>query len=76
MDGTMSKIKPRRNFRVWALPFKDGVGFRVWAPHAEKVYVTGTFTTGTKPQPAAQRKEWFTGLPKYLKQKQEMNTDT
>ena len=26
-----------------ALPCADGVGFRVWAPHAEKVYVTGTF---------------------------------
>ncbi len=26
-----------------ATPTAEGVTFRVWAPHAEKVYVTGTF---------------------------------
>jgi len=26
-----------------AIPHTEGVTFRVWAPHAEKVYVTGTF---------------------------------
>jgi 1,4-alpha-glucan branching enzyme len=26
-----------------ARPEAKGVTFRVWAPHAEKVYVTGTF---------------------------------
>ena len=26
-----------------AIPGAEGVTFRVWAPHAEKVYVTGTF---------------------------------
>ena len=26
-----------------AIPHVKGVTFRVWAPHAEKVYVTGTF---------------------------------
>ena len=26
-----------------AVPGAKGVTFRVWAPHAKKVYVTGTF---------------------------------
>lgn len=26
-----------------AIPTAEGVTFRVWAPHAEKVYLTGTF---------------------------------
>jgi 1,4-alpha-glucan branching enzyme len=26
-----------------ALPHANGVAFRVWAPHASAVYVTGTF---------------------------------
>ena len=26
-----------------AIPNAKGVTFRVWAPHAEKVYLTGTF---------------------------------
>ena len=26
-----------------ALPHPDGVSFRVWAPHADAVFVTGSF---------------------------------
>jgi len=26
-----------------AIPGAKGVSFRVWAPHAEKIFVTGTF---------------------------------
>jgi len=31
-----------------AIPSAKGVSFRVWAPHAEKVYVTGTFNDWSK----------------------------
>src|SRR5512136_2607398 len=31
------------NKGMGAIPDPKGVTFRVWAPHAEKVYVTGTF---------------------------------
>ena len=31
-----------------AMPGKAGVAFRVWAPHAEKIYVTGTFNQWSK----------------------------
>ena len=31
-----------------AIPNAKGVTFRVWAPHAEKVYVTGTFNDWSK----------------------------
>jgi 1,4-alpha-glucan branching enzyme len=31
-----------------AIPGAQGVAFRVWAPHAEKVYVTGTFNDWSK----------------------------
>ena len=31
-----------------AMPDAKGVTFRVWAPHAEKVYVTGTFNDWSK----------------------------
>jgi 1,4-alpha-glucan branching enzyme len=32
-----------------AIPNAKGVTFRVWAPHAEKVYVTGTFNNWSNP---------------------------
>ena len=31
-----------------AIPGAKGVTFRVWAPHAEKVYVTGNFNAWSK----------------------------
>ena len=31
-----------------AIPGAKGTTFRVWAPHAEKVYVTGTFDDWNK----------------------------
>ncbi|MEZ4620431.1 MAG: alpha-amylase family glycosyl hydrolase [Caldilineaceae bacterium] len=37
-----------------ATPDKDGVTFRVWAPFAEKVYVTGTFNDWSKRHPLKQ----------------------
>jgi len=36
------------NKGMGAIPNAKGVTFRVWAPHAEKVYVTGTFNDWSK----------------------------
>jgi 1,4-alpha-glucan branching enzyme len=36
------------NDGMGAIPGEKGVTFRVWAPHAEKVYVTGTFNNWSK----------------------------
>ena len=36
------------NKGMGAIPSAKGVTFRVWAPHAEKVYVTGTFNDWSK----------------------------
>ncbi|WAC08020.1 MAG: alpha-amylase family glycosyl hydrolase [Thermodesulfobacteriota bacterium] len=48
-----------------AIPDAKGVTFRVWAPHAEKVYVTGTFNDWSKtPAPLVNEKNgyWSTGV--------------
>jgi 1,4-alpha-glucan branching enzyme len=37
-----------RPSRMGAIPGAKGVTFRVWVPHAEKVYVTGTFNDWSK----------------------------
>jgi 1,4-alpha-glucan branching enzyme len=36
------KVQPK-HLDMGAVPGTNGVTFRVWAPHAERVYVTGTF---------------------------------
>ena len=35
--------QPAQQPGMGAIPHKDGTAFRVWAPHAEAVYVTGSF---------------------------------
>ena len=48
-----------------AIPDAKGVTFRVWAPHAEKVYVTGTFNDWSKTSaPLVNEKNgyWSTGV--------------
>ena len=40
-----------------AIPAAKGVTFRVWAPHAEKVYVTGTFNDWSKTSTPLAREE-------------------
>jgi 1,4-alpha-glucan branching enzyme len=44
-EKTNTAIKPPG---MGAIPSARGVIFRVWAPHAEKVYVTGTFNDWSK----------------------------
>jgi 1,4-alpha-glucan branching enzyme len=43
----VDKLRPKATASarpgMGALPFKGGTTFRVWAPHAEQVYVAGTF---------------------------------
>jgi 1,4-alpha-glucan branching enzyme len=48
-----------------AIPSAKGVTFRVWAPHAEKVYVTGTFNDWSKTSTPLAREEngyWSTDV--------------
>ena len=45
-----------------AVPGASGVAFRVWAPHAEKVFVTGTFNDWSKtstPMASEENGYWF-----------------
>jgi len=49
-----------------AIPHTEGVTFRVWAPHAEKVYVTGTFNAWNNtstPLAAEENGYWSTDVP-------------
>jgi 1,4-alpha-glucan branching enzyme len=53
-------------FGMGAISHAKGVTFRVWAPHAEKVYVTGTFNDWSKDSiPLANEKNgyWSTDVP-------------
>src|SRR4030042_3664606 len=58
--GTMTMNKG-----MGAIPGGKGVTFRVWAPHAEKVYVTGTFNDWSNTSaPLVNEKNgyWSTGV--------------
>jgi 1,4-alpha-glucan branching enzyme len=44
----MKSVTPSSYTGMGAVPFQGGIAFRVWAPHAEKVYVTGTFNNWSK----------------------------
>ena len=49
-----------------AKPDARGVSFRVWAPHAEKVYITGTFNNWSKSSTALIRGKndyWSADVP-------------
>ena len=46
-----------KNPGMGAIPGARGVTFRVWAPHAEKVYVTGTFNGWSKTEAPLVREE-------------------
>jgi 1,4-alpha-glucan branching enzyme len=56
-----------RHFGIGSIPGAKGVTFRVWAPHAEKVYVTGTFNDWSKtstPLISDKNGYWSTDVPK------------
>ena len=55
-----------RHHGLGANPGPEGVSFRVWAPHAEKVYVTGTFNDWSKTSTPLAREEngtWSAEVP-------------
>ena len=66
--ASQKKPEPRQDIPAWGpYPRAKGVTFRVWAPHAEKVYVTGTFNDWSKTStPLAGEKNgyWSTHVPK------------
>jgi 1,4-alpha-glucan branching enzyme len=56
----------KRHSGMGAIPHAKGVTFRVWAPHAEKVYITGTFkdwSTTSAPLDKEKNGYWSTDLP-------------
>jgi len=47
------------------IPHADGVAFRVWAPHADKVFVTGTFNDWSKdahPMESEENGFWYANV--------------
>jgi len=55
-----------KNPGMGAIPGAKGVNFRVWAPHADKVYVTGTFNDWSYTATPLEREEngyWSTATP-------------
>ncbi|MCF7786843.1 MAG: alpha amylase C-terminal domain-containing protein [Prosthecobacter sp.] len=62
-DQTATTAKPAT---MGAMPSANGVAFRVWAPHAEKVFVTGTFNgwdKGATPLVSEGDGRWFAEVP-------------
>ena len=55
-----------KDLGMGAIPSARGVTFRIWAPHAEKVYATGTFNDWSKTSTPLAREEngyWSTKVP-------------
>ena len=44
----MDNVTPSSRPGMGAVPYPGGITFRVWAPHADQVYVTGTFNDWSK----------------------------
>jgi 1,4-alpha-glucan branching enzyme len=44
----MSSASPSQHEGMGAIPYQEGTTFRVWAPHADKLSVTGTFNNWSK----------------------------
>ena len=44
----MTSASPSTHEGMGAIPYKEGTSFRVWAPHADKVSVTGSFNNWSK----------------------------
>ncbi len=50
-----------------AFPLEKGIGFRLWAPHAETVHLTGDFNDWSEDQDEMQSEEngnWYLEIPK------------
>ena len=44
----MTNVSPSTHEGMGAIPYQEGTGFRVWAPYADKVSVTGSFNNWSK----------------------------
>ena len=42
-QGKMNEISPSNREEMRAIPYGSGVSFCVWAPHANRAFVTGDF---------------------------------
>lgn len=66
-DEAMSAVRTRHaRPGMGAIPHETGVAFRVWAPHAEQVYVTGSFNNWSPDAHPMVREEngyWYTDVP-------------
>ncbi len=59
-------VKPAEHVGMGAVPYEDGVTFRVWAPHADAVSVVGTFNDWSETaHPLAQEDDgyWSADVP-------------
>ncbi|MCC6512263.1 MAG: 1,4-alpha-glucan branching protein, partial [Pirellulaceae bacterium] len=59
-------VLDKRRSAMGALPHAAGVTFRVWAPHADAVYVTGSFNKWSPDANAMSKEEngiWFADIP-------------
>ena len=62
----VSTPHPSTHVGMGALPYAGGTSFRVWAPHAEQVYLIGTFNAWAKDATPMAREEngyWSLDLP-------------
>jgi 1,4-alpha-glucan branching enzyme len=65
--ATASPPAPSKHPGMGAIPYEGGVAFRVWAPHAKAVAVTGTFNDwkpDANPLAAGEDGYWSADVPK------------
>jgi 1,4-alpha-glucan branching enzyme len=61
-----TESKPATISGMGCMPHEKGVAFRVWAPHAQKVSVVGTFNDWDEtanPMTAEEHGKWYTDVP-------------
>lgn len=62
----MNNISPSSHHGMGAIPYPGGAAFRVWAPHADQVSITGTFNNWSKtahPLASEGNGYWSTDVP-------------
>ncbi len=61
-----ARVQPAQHEGMGAVPYEDGVAFRVWAPHAEAVRVAGNFndwSADAAPLAAEEKGYWSADIP-------------
>lgn len=62
----MKEKKSLNHVGMGALSYKGGIAFRVWAPNADEVFVTGSFndwSQSTYPLSYEENGFWYTEVP-------------